>query len=91
MSSDDFKNIKREYPNYGNHMLDLSTRTKMYLRGQLHDKSRTIRNYTSFFKPNGALPADGFAEKTVKSILTESTTQLTGQSIPIGERKKRRR
>jgi hypothetical protein len=49
-------------------MLDLPIGTKVYLVSRLYDGNRKVRNYTLFFRLNGALPADGFAGTTVESI-----------------------
>jgi hypothetical protein len=51
-----------------NHMLDLSTRTKLYLRDRLHDRNKKVRSDTPFFKSNGALPADGLTKKKTEPI-----------------------
>jgi hypothetical protein len=55
-------------------VLDLFTGIRMYVGSGLHDRGRKICNYTLFFRSDGALPADGFAGKTSKSIPIESMT-----------------
>jgi hypothetical protein len=54
--------------NNKNHMLDLSTGTRIYVRSRLHDKGKKIRNYTPFFRPDGTLPTDGLIKKTTEPI-----------------------
>jgi hypothetical protein len=91
MSPDDSKDKGRKYSNDGNHMLDLSTGIRVYLRGQLCDRRRKVYGCALFFKLNGALPADGFAGKTVESLLIKLIIRPTGQSILVREKEKRRR
>ena len=54
-------------------MLDLFTGIRIYLASRLHDGNKKVRSYTLFFRLNGALPADGSAETTVKSIPIKPT------------------
>jgi hypothetical protein len=91
MSPSDSPGSRRRDLNNGSHVLDLSIRARVYVGRRLHDRGRKICSYTPFFRPDGALPADGSAGKTSESIPTGSTTQSTGLSIPIEGRKKRRR
>jgi hypothetical protein len=91
MSSNNSQGLKRRNLNYKNHVLDLFTRAKVYVKNRLYDRGRKICNYTSFFKSDGILPANESAGKTGESIPTESIIQLTRLSILIKERKKRHR
>jgi hypothetical protein len=57
-----------------NHILNLLTGIKLYVRGRLHDRDRKIRSGTSFFRLNGILPADGFIRKKTKPIPAREIT-----------------
>jgi hypothetical protein len=61
--------------NDGNHILDLPTGIRLYVRGRLHDKGRKIRSGTSFFRPNRALPADGLTKTKTEQIPVRKITQ----------------
>jgi hypothetical protein len=63
----------------------------MYVGSRLRDRSRKIRNYTLFFRPDGILPADELTREEIEPILIKEITQLTKQSISIEERKERSR
>ena len=91
MSFSDSRNKGQYDLNGRGHVLNLPTGIRMYLVSRLHDGSRKVRSYTPFFILNGAFPVDGSVGTTVKPIPTKLITQLTGQSILIKERKKRRR
>jgi hypothetical protein len=65
---------ERKNPNNGSHMLDLSTGTKIYVESRLHDRSRKIRNYTLFFRPDETLPTNGLTKKTAEPISIKKTT-----------------
>jgi hypothetical protein len=68
MSLNDFQDLKRRNPNYENHVLDLFTGTRMYVRSRLHDRDKKIRSYTLFFKSDGILPANGFIREKTEPI-----------------------
>jgi hypothetical protein len=53
-------------------VLDLSIRVRIYVRSRLYDRDWKIYNYTLFFRPDRALPADGSAGKTGKPIPARS-------------------
>jgi hypothetical protein len=72
MSPNVSQGLKRKDLNDKNHVLDLSIRARIYVKSRLHDRGRKIYNHTLFFRPDGILPANGFAEKTGKPIPTES-------------------
>jgi hypothetical protein len=74
MSPNNSSGLRRRDLNNKNHVLNLSTGTRMYIKRRLHNRDRKIYSYTPFFRLDGVLPADGFAGKTSESILTKSTT-----------------
>jgi hypothetical protein len=91
MPPNDSQGLKRENPNNGNHMLDLSTGTKIYVRSRLHDGDRKIRSNTPFFRPDGVLPINGLIKKKIKPVPIKKTAQSTKQPIPMEKREKRSR
>jgi len=88
MPFSNFSYKKPRDPNDGNHILDLSARTRLHLRNKLHDRGRKVCNGTSFFRPNRILPADESAGTTAEPISTGQITQLTKQPISIREKEK---
>jgi hypothetical protein len=74
MSPNNSQGLRRKNPNYENHVLDLLTRARMYVRSRLYDKNRKICNHTPFFRPDRVLPANGSTEKTGEPILTKLAT-----------------
>ena len=56
-----------------NHVLDLSTWTRMYVKNRLYDRNRKVRSYTLFFRPDGILPTNGFIREKIKPIPIKKT------------------
>jgi hypothetical protein len=88
MSPNNSSNKKSRNLDDKNHVLDLPTGTRLYVKGQLYNKNKEIRSYTLFFRSDGILPANGLTKKKIKPIPIKETAQLTKQSIPIKKREK---
>jgi len=91
MPPNDSQGLKRGNLNHKNHVLNLPTGTRVYVKSRLYDRDRKIRSYTLFFRPDGTLPTDGPTKEKTKSIPARKIIQSTKQPIPIGGSKKRRR
>jgi hypothetical protein len=72
-------------------MLDLFTRTRVYLRTRLYDKNREIRSYTLFFKLNGTLFINEFTEKVIKLISLKTKARSGLKPDPLKKEKRRNR
>jgi hypothetical protein len=73
MPFNSFSNKGLRVLNNGNHMLDLPTGTRLYVRSRLHNGSKKVRSYTPFFRPNGILPVNGLIREKIKPILIGKT------------------
>jgi hypothetical protein len=71
MSLNNSQDLKRRNLNYKNYVLNLFIGTRMYVKSRLYDKNRKIRNYMSFFRLNGILPADGLIKEKTELIPAE--------------------
>jgi hypothetical protein len=68
MSPNSSLNKKLRNLNDRNYVLDLPTGIRLYLNSRLYYRDRKIRSGTSFFKPDGILPTDGFIREKVEPI-----------------------
>jgi hypothetical protein len=73
MSPDSSLNKELRNLNHGNYLLDLPIGIRLYVESRLHNKNKKVRNCTSFFRPNGILPANRLTREKVKPILIEKT------------------
>jgi hypothetical protein len=88
MPLSDFSYEGPRVSNNRNHILDLLTGTKLYVRDRLHDRGKKVRSDTPFFRPNGVLPANRLIRKKTEPISVKKIIQSTEQPISIGERGK---
>jgi hypothetical protein len=91
MPLDNFQGLRRENLNYRNHVLNLPTGTRIYVRSRLYDRDRKIRSCTSFFRPDGILLTDEFTREKTELIPVKKTTQSIKQSISIKRRREQSR
>ena len=74
MSFNSFLNEGSRVLNNGNHVLDLPTGIRLYVKNRLYNRGRKVRSCALFFRPNGILPTNGLIREKVKSILTGEIT-----------------
>jgi hypothetical protein len=68
ISFNNFLNKESRILNNENHVLDLSTGIRLYVKSRLYNGDRKIRSNTLFFRSDGILPIDGFTREKVKPI-----------------------